>query len=412
MITISAHGASRKNPIRGNALGNSTDACSRNTSARGDSLKRLSDNDLLERLDRLRGNERAVQFEILKYLSEVDRRRLYLPRGYHSLFEFCTGYLKYSNSSAGRRIRAARCIEQFPRVGRMFLAGELDLTVIARIAHVLTKENADEVLAWIKGKPFRDVEIFASRNRPGRFLRDSVRPIFFMTEHQGAGSSAHTASGAENRAGVRCAPPDEECKASFTFTSNVGSESMQHVVNKSDKNQVFRAASDGDARGIAASTGESTAPAAEQVNRGARPSAGDETVEHVVITEKFKLEFAVDPEFMENLSSVKSLLSTKYPKGMDFQTVFGILMQEYLERHSPEERIKRRTVRTERASRGENRSEPGRQRCSKSKTACREKESSRTSAGRGAGAAPAGERVSGSKNKCNTHGPEKRSRNI
>ncbi|UCF04986.1 MAG: hypothetical protein JSV33_13850, partial [bacterium] len=61
-------------------------------------MRAYSDRDLLGRIERLRGRERAVLVEILRCLAEIDRRRLYLPRGYGSLFEFCTGYLHYSRS--------------------------------------------------------------------------------------------------------------------------------------------------------------------------------------------------------------------------------------------------------------------------------------------------------------------------
>jgi 5-methylcytosine-specific restriction endonuclease McrA len=309
-------------------------------SIRTESLKRLSDDDLIKQLLKTRGDERAVQLEILKYLNEVDRRRLYIPRGYRSLFEFCTGYLKYSNSSAGRRIGAARCIRQFPHVEKMFLAGELDLTVVARIARVLTKENAAEILAWIKGKPFRDVEIFVSRHEPGRFMRDMVKPVIFMTESGGAGTTpgnegganAHSASGTVGNADkISPSGTPERCKASFTFTPNVGSKSTQHLDNKSDKNRISAAYEE------------------------------PETAERVLIDEKFKIQFTVDPTFMEKLAKVRSLLSTKYPKKITFEFIFDILMTEYLDRHSPEERIKRRNARGERKEkkRFNNKDNPG-----------------------------------------------------
>ncbi len=68
-----------------------------------------------------------------------------------------------------------------------------------------------------------------------------------------------------------------------------------------------------------------------------------------MVERKFKLQFAVDPEFMEKLARIKSLLSTKYPKDIYFEKIFNILMIEYLDRHSPEERMKRRNARKDRA---------------------------------------------------------------
>ena len=103
----------------------------------------------------------------------------------------------------------------------------------------------------------------------------------------------------------------------------------QHIDNMTDKNQ-----------------GMCTAPA-----------------EQVVTERKYKLQFAVDPEFMERLARIRSLLSTKYPGKIRFEMIFDILMQEYLERHDPERRHRRRLVRKARAGKepgaGESANAPG-----------------------------------------------------
>jgi hypothetical protein len=51
---------------------------------------------------------------------------------------------------------------------------------------------------------------------------------------------------------------------------------------------------------------------------------------------------------LEKLARVKSLLSTKYPTGTDFQTIFDFLLQEHLDRHDPERKISKRNARKER----------------------------------------------------------------
>ena len=132
MTTNSARTNSRDSYIRGDSLG---------AKAPTGSLKKLSDSALLARLKRDRGTERAVQRRIVCDLAEVERRRLYLPKAYGSLFEFCTDYLGYSRSSAGRRIGAARCIARFPRMAQLFRRGEVEITVLSAIAGIVTKEN-------------------------------------------------------------------------------------------------------------------------------------------------------------------------------------------------------------------------------------------------------------------------------
>jgi 5-methylcytosine-specific restriction endonuclease McrA len=309
-------------------------------SFRCNSLRGLSDTDLLTRLEKLCGTEREVQRNILIHLIEVDRRRLYLSMGYGSLFEFCTGYLKYSNSAAGRRIRAARCIGRFPRVADMFSTGEINLTAIAMISGILTRENAGEILDWVKGRPFRDVEMLVSRHRPERHLRDRVRPVCIMTENTesgihpesaecmpGSGGKSTPAAAADTAgstpAGAKTgfvnaspglnnanAASGAKCKASLTFTPNIGSEKFPNFGN----------------------------------------SNAEKKLERVEIKQKFQLQFAVDPEFMEMLDRIVSLLSTKYPTGITFEMIFTILMKEYLARHSPENRIKKRNEREKRRS--------------------------------------------------------------
>ena len=54
---------------------------------------------------------------------------------------------------------------------------------------------------------------------------------------------------------------------------------------------------------------------------------------------------------MEKLERVRELLSSSHPAGMSFEDVFGTLIDEYIERHSPESRIRRRIERREKARR-------------------------------------------------------------
>ncbi|HUV37496.1 MAG TPA: HNH endonuclease signature motif containing protein, partial [Patescibacteria group bacterium] len=267
--------------------------------------------------------EREVQLNILYYLNEVEHRRLYLSMAYGSLFEFCMEYLGYSKSSAGRRIRAARCIDRFPGAAGLFRSGELNLCALSMISGILTEENAGEILAWVRGRPFRDIEILVARHRPGQIIRDRVKPVFIMNPDTTRGGvntpgCIHVQSEGDNsNAGLNVEP---KCKASFTFTPNVGSEKFP----KSKSNVT-----------VMPGTG----------NTGSGPGAGEP--ERVVVTQKFKIEFAVGPEFMRDLERARSLLSTRDPKRLGFEKLFGILLKEYLDRHSPESRIKKREQRRE-----------------------------------------------------------------
>jgi hypothetical protein len=136
---------------------------------------RLSGEDLEATLLRLRKGERRLEVQVLLGLIELDRRKLFLDWGYASLFAYCVERLGYCESSAGRRIAAARAMRRFPRIEGMLLSGEARLSAVAMVAVEL--ERDESVLEEIRGKTLREVEeVLARRGKIPR-RRDHVRAV-------------------------------------------------------------------------------------------------------------------------------------------------------------------------------------------------------------------------------------------
>jgi 5-methylcytosine-specific restriction endonuclease McrA len=127
-----------------------------------------------------------MTIEVLHDLNEMERRRLYLDRGYSSLFDYCVRKLKYSSSAAARRIQAARCIRRYPIVLRMLESNELSLTTVASIANILTPQNCETILQRVRGVSCRQVERILCEYRSPVAFRDRMRPVRVITP--GAGS--------------------------------------------------------------------------------------------------------------------------------------------------------------------------------------------------------------------------------
>ena len=72
------------------------------------SLGHLADHVLLRDLTALVSQERTTTAELLAHLAEVDKRKLYLPAAYPSMYAWCVGELHLSEDAAFKRIRAAR----------------------------------------------------------------------------------------------------------------------------------------------------------------------------------------------------------------------------------------------------------------------------------------------------------------
>jgi 5-methylcytosine-specific restriction endonuclease McrA len=121
-------------------------------------MTKLSDQSLLTGVLSLVLVERKATLQVLEYLSEIDLRKLWLREGYSSLHDFCVRYLNYSESEAGRRIQAARVMNQVQEVKPLLENNELSLTGLSTIAPHLTAENASVILPEVKRQSVRTIE--------------------------------------------------------------------------------------------------------------------------------------------------------------------------------------------------------------------------------------------------------------
>jgi 5-methylcytosine-specific restriction endonuclease McrA len=141
------------------------------------SINKLSDNELLINIRKLNSTEIKVMASLLLHLSEVGKRRLYASQGYTSLFAYCVEALKYCEGTAGRRIIAARCVENFPALLDLFLAQKINLTTIVAISKILTASNYDKVITNVCEKSKTEVEKYLAIYLPEKSVREFVRVI-------------------------------------------------------------------------------------------------------------------------------------------------------------------------------------------------------------------------------------------
>src|SRR5690242_5547278 len=90
-------------------------------------LIKLSNNQLHDKMLSLSEKERQIAAELISYIEEVDRRKLYLDFNFGSLFDYLTIGLKYSSGAAMRRISSARLTREIPEVKDKLLKGKLSL---------------------------------------------------------------------------------------------------------------------------------------------------------------------------------------------------------------------------------------------------------------------------------------------
>jgi len=105
-------------------------------------LSQKNDSELICELKDLVDEERQMLTQILRYLREVESRKLFSERGYPSLFEFAQKELGYSESAAGRRIQAMRLMKEMPLAEKKIEEGSLSLSVASKIQSFIRQEDS------------------------------------------------------------------------------------------------------------------------------------------------------------------------------------------------------------------------------------------------------------------------------
>lgn len=156
-------------------------------------LTKLNNKTLINDLKSLVKQERKILTEILDYLKEVERRKLYLNMGYSSLFAWMTEYLGYSEGAAQRRIQAMRLVRAHPEVEVKISSGRISLSVASNIqsylkreekkrketkSKELTKTNKLELITQLEGTSSRKCEEILATISPETALpKEKTRPI-------------------------------------------------------------------------------------------------------------------------------------------------------------------------------------------------------------------------------------------
>ena len=107
-------------------------------------LTSLSDSNLLSQTKLLVQKERKITVEMIEHLCEIDQRKLYLKRGFSSLFDYATKELGYNEGSAYRRINAMKLCREFPETISKIQNGSLNLTTASKLQAFFEKQRKNQ----------------------------------------------------------------------------------------------------------------------------------------------------------------------------------------------------------------------------------------------------------------------------
>lgn len=141
------------------------------------SLSHVGDVALSRSLNALTAQDRSLTAVTLAHLAEFDRRRLFVPAGFASMYAYCVGELRLSEDVAWKRIRVARAAREHPAILAAIADGSLHLAAVCLLAPHLTPANAAELLAAAAHRTKADVEALLAEWFPRTELLPLVQEI-------------------------------------------------------------------------------------------------------------------------------------------------------------------------------------------------------------------------------------------
>ena len=148
-------------------------------------IKSFADSKLLELIPVKVKTEREATAAVLELLAEIDSRKLYLKKGYNSMYSYLTIGLSYSEGAAQRRIECARALNKTPEAKDLLSKGDISLTTLSMVSKEITKKNNTEIISDISGKNKREVEKILFKDKPAESkTKESIRTIKVKTEEE------------------------------------------------------------------------------------------------------------------------------------------------------------------------------------------------------------------------------------
>lgn len=138
---------------------------------------RLSDEELERSLSSLASAEAEATADIVEHIAEFERRRLFAPKSFPSMFAYCTRILGYSEGAAYLRIYAGRLSSQYPEILELLRTRRVHLTAIRTVGPHLSPSNSGRLLAGTCAKTERELKFLIAEAAPRPEPREMVRRL-------------------------------------------------------------------------------------------------------------------------------------------------------------------------------------------------------------------------------------------
>lgn len=135
----------------------------------------ISDERLYELCQQYGEQARIWRQRFAGLLPEVERRRLYIKKGFSSIFEFAKKLAGMSEEQVRRVLNISEKFEDKPVLKNLLESGEVSVNKLARVASIATKENESYLAEQVKMLPQSAIETLIRDERLTR--KESLQNI-------------------------------------------------------------------------------------------------------------------------------------------------------------------------------------------------------------------------------------------
>ena len=133
--------------------------------------------DLVLRVDDVLAKGRRLTGQLLLLLIDIEDRRVEFEGAYPSMLELCIRRFGMSEGRACRHLAASRLLRECPKLLRYIESGDIHLSRVSQLRHVLNADNVDELVAATRGKSKYEVAELIRHGSPRPAVRGRMRKL-------------------------------------------------------------------------------------------------------------------------------------------------------------------------------------------------------------------------------------------
>ena len=281
-------------------------------------LKKLSDDHLLSQTKTLVQKERKLNVKILQHLQEIESRKLYLERGFSSLFDYTVKELGYGEGAAYRRIKTMKLCQDIPETKTQIESGQLTLSTASQLQNFFEKQKRKSNIN------LKNQSITVPNNTKSN-SRSSVQQVLRNV----SSLRRNSALSKENHDLNLCFSKE---KSSLKNIENTGCSSEEVIQNNSF------ASLDQKKNLINKTLGKSQAKTQKLLSEVDPEVFQQKEKTRSIGNQKVELKVILDEDCFKNLETLKNLLSHKNPR-MSYGELINLLAELGLKKYDPRKKL-------------------------------------------------------------------------